>query len=162
DRQRPLARAQDPALIDIVAVVIDEIEFLLGDAAIGRKESVLVTLTPGERKADLRDRRPGGRQRTCAPDLASLHSDRELIEVVARGTKPVDSDMDGVAEFWMRDRASLAYHLAHAGVCGHRPIDFDRPLRHATAAFERVWRDLRPQHEPVRGRIAAGDAEPER
>src|SRR6185436_6273904 len=70
----------------------------------------------------------------------------------------VDLDMHGMAKLGMGDRGALANHLLHVVSGRHRPLHLDWARRHATTALERIGRDLGPQYEAIRRRIAAGDA----
>jgi hypothetical protein len=148
--------------VDVVAVVVHEIEPLLGDMTVGGKKSRLVQLAADDAEASLPDRCTNGRQRARATDWAALSADRELVEIIARRFEPVDLDMHRMAKFGMRDRGAVADHLPHGLIRRHRPFDLDRTPRHAAAVLERLGRDLGPQHEAVRRRLAAGNAERKR
>src|SRR5262245_45276226 len=70
--------------------------------------------------------------------------------------------MHRMAELGMRNSHALLGHLTHSLVGRHRPFYFDWLLRHATASLQRFWRDLGPNHKPVRRRFTRSNTQPKR
>jgi hypothetical protein len=55
-----------------------------------------------------------------------------------------------------------AHDASHARILGDAPGDRHPALRHAAARLERLGRQPRPEHRPVRRRVPRGDPETER
>src|SRR5688572_18502905 len=108
-----LALANDGALVNVIAVVEDEIEALVGDAPPRGEVPVLVTLAAGDREAHARHRRARGRQRAAAPDRAALAAEGELVMVIAAGLKSAHLDVHRVAELRMVNRLAWLHGLTH-------------------------------------------------
>jgi hypothetical protein len=84
--------------------------------------------------------------------------------VLAARLEPLDLDVHAVPGGGVGADAARAHDAAEARVGGHLPRDaVPRPRDAAEAVVgERVEREAGPQHDPVRRRVAARDAEGER
>ena len=83
DRQCTFGWAKYAALIDVIAVVVDAIEALLGEAAPSCVKSIFIFLTARNGEAHLRDLRARWWQRACAPYTTALGTRLELIVIIA-------------------------------------------------------------------------------
>ncbi len=118
-------------------------------------------LARGEREPQLVGHRIGGRRGARATDRAGLARGVEPVPVPAVGPQAIDFDVHGVGPVGRGDGRAAADDLGHCFVFGDLPGDLDRLGGHA-AAFERLGREARPEHEAVGRGIARGDAELER
>ena len=121
--------------------------------------TVVITLAPGNAKAQLCHRGAHCWQHPGAAYRATLTADGEVTELVASWLEPANLDVHRVAVFGMGHGRTLLRHLAHAFVGGDGTGDLHRLPWHATAPLERSRRDLRPDHEAVRRRVTGSDAE---
>ncbi len=149
------------AFVDVITIVEDEIERFLGNAPPRGVVAFFVVLATGHCKAHAIHRGRGCGQRTGATNRTGVATDTEAVPVRPSGRQPVQLHVHGVAEFGMRHRRPLAYHPAHAFVCGQLPLDQHRPGRHAAAEHQRFGRQARPQHHAIGRGITRGHAQGE-
>ena len=76
------------------------------------------------------------------------------------GSQSLHFHVHRVAERRQRQHRAAAT-IRHLLVGGDAPLDGHRPIRHA-AALERLQRQPRPQHDPIRRGIARRDSQRER
>ncbi len=150
------------AFVDVITVVEDEIQRLLGNAPPRGVVTFFVVLATGHRKAHAIHRGCGCGQRACATDRTGVPAYGEAIPVGPSGRQSVQLHVHGVAEFGMRHCRTLAYHLAHAIVCCQLPLDHHRPGRHAATEHQRLGRQPCPQHHAIGRGITRGHAQGER
>src|SRR5690606_20027243 len=92
-------RARGFPLIDIVAVMIDEIEVgFLADMAPRREEPAFVMLASGDRDPQPVQRRSGGGRRADGAGVAGDSARDEAIPVAAVAAEALDLDMNRMRE----------------------------------------------------------------
>src|SRR6185436_11759874 len=111
---RPGRRVPGPVLVDVVAIVEDEIELFLGEVAEGCEVAVLVALAAGIGEAQRRRHGAHRRRGPGAADPAHLLADAEAIPIGPGGLESADFDMDAVAELGPGQRLALAGDAAEA------------------------------------------------
>ena len=151
-----------PAFVDIVAIMIDEGELLVGERAIGGVIAVLVILAAADPEAQRARARAGGGDGARAADDALLAARAEAVPIGPVGLQAGKLDMDAVGELGPGDLAAMRHDRMELLVGGDLPGHRHRRHRHPAMGLERIGREPRPDHEAVRRRIAGGDSEAER
>jgi len=149
--------------VDVVAEEDNEVEVLGRHVAMGDEPALLVLLARGEGEAQPRRRHAMGRRRGRAADGRGASVGDEAVPVGAPRAQPADLDMHAVRPCRLGGRDAAARHALEAHVLRDFPGDLHRRGRHAARAIrgERLRREPRPDHEPVRRRIARRDAKRE-
>jgi hypothetical protein len=154
-----LGRCGVAILMDVVAVVEDEVELLAGQVPEGGEVAVLIALAAGDAEAELGDGCGHLRQRARATNPASLSPHREPVIVEAVGLKSVDLNVHRMSEFGVRDYRPLLDNRVHALVRGKFPLHLDGAVRHASA-LEGIGRDPGPEHDAPRRGFPRCDVRP--
>ena len=150
------------ALIDVVAVAVDEVEALLGDLAVRRIEALLVGLAPDHPEAGPSGTGGPARRGPGASGGRSLAPRQEAIDVVPVRLQARHLHMDRVPEFRAGKDLAAPHHLGEARVRSDLPGDGSRQGGHAAAGLQGLRRQPGPDHEAVLGRITRRDPELER
>ena len=157
---RPDARVGG-AFVDIVAEMEHQIRMLGSHVLVGRVEARLVVLARGEREAQPLRHGFGSRHCSRAARRANRVPHGEAIPIPAVGLESGHFDMHGMGQFGRGNARAGSQDLPEHFVAGDFPT-------HAyvaginSSAVERIRRKARPEHKPVRARIARGDSQSER
>ncbi len=157
------AHLRSPAgFVDIIAGVNDQVRALFSHIAIGVEIALLVmrARTPGDlhrvhaRSIGRSGQRATGRARHAARMKAE--------EILSSRRQAVNLGMDGMTPIGQRPLDAGAHDKGEGFVFRQFPAHIDGFRRHAAIGIERIRREARPQHEPVRGRLARRDAQGKR
>ena len=146
--------------VNVVTGVEHEIEVLGGEMPIRREVARLVLAAPADREPKPIDRRADCRRGHGTAGLAHLTAGVEPVEVFAAGLESADLGTNTVAQLGPGNHHAPPCDRLERRIARDLPAQFDGRGRHA-AAFERIGREARPQHHPVRQRLAGRDAKRE-
>ena len=140
--------------------MIDEGQIILArQMAIGGEQPILIILAP--RDAEFQrlwaGRCQGQRSRPAARRLVAAQ--RKPIPIGAIGLQARDLDMDAMAQFGPRDRFARRDYGLETVVAGHFPFYRQRHGGHTAMRLEGLGRQLGPDDEAVRRRIARRHAQ---
>jgi hypothetical protein len=150
-------------LVLVVAEVQHQVRLVLGEAAVGREETVLVLGTAGEGHGQGRRRFVPGRAGQCAADRTDVAAGAEPVEVLAPGLQAAQFRMDRVGAFRQGLLHAALNDVPHRSVLSNLPGHGDNAGGHAAQPVfcERVEREPGPEHEAVGPGVAGRDAEGE-
>ena len=148
------------ALIDVVAVAVDEVEVLLRRLAVGGVKALLIGLAAQHAEARLCGRGTGGRRGLGPPAGGPFAAGTEAVEILAGGLQPLDLDMDRMGQFGAGHGLAGANHgFAETARGRDLPFHRHRGRGHAVTDLHRARREAGPDDEAVGGRVTGRDPE---